>query len=68
MTISSERFTGSTTAPGFQSTYGALIAEYPELADDIMALTSWRDSGQPDQHSVEFNKMYPSLQPHPWTA
>lgn len=46
-----------------QSTFQELIDEYPELADDINALTAPLDAGQPDRHSKGFSKQYPGMEP-----
>lgn len=64
--ISSQGIIPPAAVPGAQEPYAQLIADYPELADEVAALTGWRD-GPYDRYNKDFYKQFPSLEPYPWT-
>jgi hypothetical protein len=66
--VTSVRFPTSVTVPTNGGTYADIIADFPELADDILSLVAWRDVGQPDNRGTAANKMYPERKPFPWVG
>jgi hypothetical protein len=68
LTISVERVQAARAIPGVQLTVAELIREYPELADDLMAMTAWRDVNQPDGRDTSFYKKWPWMRPDPYVG
>jgi hypothetical protein len=64
--VTNVRFPTSVTVPTNGGTYADIIADFPELADEIQALVAWRDVGQPDQRGTDANKLYPERKPYPY--
>jgi hypothetical protein len=66
-TVTIQRVPTSVTVPTYGGSYADIIADFPELADEIMSLVSWRDVGQPDQRGTDANKLYPERKPYPYS-
>jgi hypothetical protein len=65
--VTNQRYPSSVSVPTSGGSYADIIADFPELADEIMALTAWRDVGQPDNRGTDANKIYPEFKPYPYT-
>jgi hypothetical protein len=65
--VTNQRFPTSVTTPGYGGTYADIISDFPELADEIQSLVSWRDVGQPDNRGTDANKIYPEFKPFPYS-
>jgi hypothetical protein len=65
--VTSNRFPTSVTVPTYGGSYSDIIADFPELADEIQSLVAWRDAGQPDNRGTDANKLYPERKPNPYS-
>lgn len=64
--ISREIFPRAISTPGYQSSYAELIAEFPELCEQISNLSAWRDEYQPDRHDRNYERQFPERKPYPF--